>query len=463
MHRPKPAEPHQHAHRKLNQAHSGKTGRFGAQSRQIDAGGKQNPLTGFAPSPTPSEDVIATAKDKTCLTATNIRSLKLPPGVTDKIFFDGDLPGFGLRIRASGAKTWMVQYAKGGRTRRMVLGPLEVLDPGKAREAAKDVLAKIRLGQDPVDDKRKARIKAGETFGVLLPKFLKHHASYTRARSHNIIKYYLTERVKLLNVFPVAEIDRRMISQCLSIVQETGPQARNNARRALSTFMTWAVKEGFIDSNPVLYTVVAKGNGKRERVLSDDELAQIWHALEQEPSKYHAFHDTRFRDIVRLLMLTGARRREISELEWEELNLKKAEITLPKVRTKNNREQIIPLSRQALAMSAACAFDWVILYGVELLCEGEVRTSRPRRERRAIKPKCAGQSEPMDQPKRQRRNTKRDVADAIVTRLGMPAGSSPSLLRDLLQTNWAEQCKLMNLEYFGPPGWDFAKTMLGRK
>ena len=339
VHRPKPAEPHQHAHRKLNQAHSGKTGRFGAQSRQIDAGGKQNPLTGFAPSPTPSEDVIATAKDKTCLTATNIRSLKLPPGVTDKIFFDGDLPGFGLRIRASGAKTWMVQYAKGGRTRRMVLGPLEVLDPGKAREAAKDVLAKIRLGQDPVDDKRKARIKAGETFGVLLPKFLKHHASYTRARSHNIIKYYLTERVKLLNVFPVAEIDRRMISQCLSIVQETGPQARNNARRALSTFMTWAVKEGFIDSNPVLYTVVAKGNGKRERVLSDDELAQIWHALEQEPSKYHAFHDTRFRDIVRLLMLTGARRREISELEWEELNLKKAEITLPNLTESQSRGQ----------------------------------------------------------------------------------------------------------------------------
>ena len=83
------------------------------------------------------------------LTATTIRTLVLPPGKADHVFFDSDLPGFGLRMRATGAKTWMVQYAIAGKTRRMVLGSPAVLDPGKAREAAKDLLATVRLGRDP--------------------------------------------------------------------------------------------------------------------------------------------------------------------------------------------------------------------------------------------------------------------------------------------------------------------------
>ena len=57
--------------------------------------------------------------------------LSLPKGETDKVFFDDDLPGFGLRVRATGAKTWMVQYAIAGRTRRMVLGSTCGARPGQ--------------------------------------------------------------------------------------------------------------------------------------------------------------------------------------------------------------------------------------------------------------------------------------------------------------------------------------------
>jgi hypothetical protein len=56
------------------------------------------------------------------LTTANIRTLELSPGVTDKVFFDEDLPGFGLRVRTSGVHSWMIQYAIAGRTRRVVLG-----------------------------------------------------------------------------------------------------------------------------------------------------------------------------------------------------------------------------------------------------------------------------------------------------------------------------------------------------
>ena len=87
------------------------------------------------------------------LTATNIRNLTLPPGKADHVFFDDDLPGFGLRVRASGWQTWMVQYAIAGKTRRMALGSPALLDPGKARETAKDLLAQVRLGRDPAGEK----------------------------------------------------------------------------------------------------------------------------------------------------------------------------------------------------------------------------------------------------------------------------------------------------------------------
>ena len=56
------------------------------------------------------------------LTAASLGALKLDTDVTDKIFFDTDVPGFGLRVRASGARTWIFQYKIGGRTRRLVLG-----------------------------------------------------------------------------------------------------------------------------------------------------------------------------------------------------------------------------------------------------------------------------------------------------------------------------------------------------
>jgi hypothetical protein len=72
------------------------------------------------------------------LTAAAIRTLKLPPSLIDKVFFDSKLPGFGLHVRASGVHSWMIQYAIAGRTRRVVLGLASALDPGKARATAKD-------------------------------------------------------------------------------------------------------------------------------------------------------------------------------------------------------------------------------------------------------------------------------------------------------------------------------------
>ena len=80
--------------------------------------------------------------------------------------------------------------------------------------------------------------------------------------------------------------------------------------------------------------------GRRERVLTNDELRRLWHNLS----------DNRFSEIVRLLLLTAASRNEIGNLQWSEIDLKRSLITLPPERTKNGRQHELPLSQQALAI-----------------------------------------------------------------------------------------------------------------
>jgi hypothetical protein len=100
------------------------------------------------------------------LTTASVQGLKLDTGVTDKIVFDETLPGFGIRVRASGARTWIYQYKIGGRTRRLVLGHATAIKLARAREIAGELHAKVRLGGDPASEKREKVQRALDTFGV---------------------------------------------------------------------------------------------------------------------------------------------------------------------------------------------------------------------------------------------------------------------------------------------------------
>src|SRR5262249_15794144 len=276
------------------------------------------------------------------LTTTNIRALKLPPGATDKVFFDEDIPGFGLRMRASGVHAWMIQYAIAGRTRRKVLGLLTALDPGKARATAKDLLAQVRSGADRAGGKERARAAAAETFGALLPLFLERQRQRQKPRSFVETERHLTVHVKPLHGLPIEGITRRTIAGRLAELEKrSGPAARNRVRATLAAYFTWAAREGGWGGEK-RGAFHKRGEEKvRERVLADDELRPIWKALP----------DTgQYGPIIKFLILPGARRNEITDLRWSEVDLDAATITLPGARTKNKREHIIPLSEPALAI-----------------------------------------------------------------------------------------------------------------
>jgi hypothetical protein len=88
--------------------------------------------------------------------AATVQSLALPEGKIDKIFFDDELPGLGVRLRRAGGKAWVVQYSIEGRSRRITLGPTAVLTPWQARVEAKKLLASVHLGRDPAAERQSA-------------------------------------------------------------------------------------------------------------------------------------------------------------------------------------------------------------------------------------------------------------------------------------------------------------------
>jgi len=277
------------------------------------------------------------------LTATSIKALALPPGTSDKTFFDDELHGFGVRIRSGGTARWVVQYDIGGKTKRVTLGTTAMLNASVARDKAKDLLAAIRLGADPAAEKREARLRAVETFGALLPRYLAYQRARRRPRSYTQLERHLVKYARELHPRPLAAIDRRTIAKLISeLTEESGAATAKVTRDSLSQYFTWLQREGVLEANPVTFTNVPTMNGARARLLSDEELRKIWSAL----------GDGDYSDVVKLLVLTGARRLEIGDLSWHEVDLEAAEIRLPAERCKNKRPHTILLSEPALSILA---------------------------------------------------------------------------------------------------------------
>src|SRR5262249_2383812 len=208
--------------------------------------------------------------------------------------------------------------------------------------------AQVRLGRDPAAEKEHERARALESFGALLPPFLERQRAKQKPRSYEETERHLTKHCKVFHRRPVESLDRRAIGARLAeIEKENGPAASNRVRASLSTYFMWLARAGYVAANPVAVTNQAVDDGPRGRVPSDDELRSIWQALARGSPGDH------YGTILKLLLLTGARRDEIGSLRWSEVDPDDATITLPPPRTKNRREHIIPLSSPALALLAA--------------------------------------------------------------------------------------------------------------
>jgi integrase len=270
-------------------------------------------------------------------------------GKRDVIFFDDILKGFGFRLRVGGngkvLKSWIAQYKKAGATRRLLLGSAEVLSAEQARAAAKKVLAQVALGQDPQASKSDRRSKDRISVRSIVDEYLTVKRQLVRARTFHELSRYLTgPYFKPLHTLPIDKVTRKDVaSRLVAITRETSSITACRARTALSAFFVWSLKMGLVENNPVINTFQPADSKGRARVLSDNELAQIWRACGEDDGGR----------ITRLLILLGCRRAEVGSMEWDELEFETAQWTLPAARAKNGRALTLPLLPMALDIIAA--------------------------------------------------------------------------------------------------------------
>jgi integrase len=275
------------------------------------------------------------------LTPDTVRRLSLPAGKSEMIIFDDEISGFGIRLRDGGSCNWIVQYKLGRKHRRMTIGSIKLLSANKARETAKDLLARVRLGLDPAGERQNARAQVTDTLGVLIDKFLRWQQARLKARSFVEVERYLKHAWKPLHERAMSTLDRAAVSATLSIIKaHHGAISAERARSALSKCFKWAIGEGLADQNPVIGTNKQAETVARDRVLSPAEVKEIWNALPAD--QYGA--------IVKLLILTGQRREEIAALRWSEIDMEACQMTFSPQRTKNKRRHVVPLSGPATAI-----------------------------------------------------------------------------------------------------------------
>jgi integrase len=252
--------------------------------------------------------------------------------------WDSAVIGLGARKQTRGVFYYLRYRHNGSQIMKSIGRHGSPWTPDTARNRAKELLGTLASGTDPF-----AQSLNSESFGAEIERYLLRKKATLKPRSFEEVERFVRKHCAQLHRLKLGEIDRRTIAVLLGqIEQASGPIARNRARSALSDLFSWCITEGLLEINPVVGTAKVDEGASRERVLSQEELRQLWRNLGED----------KFSDIVRLLLLTGQRRNEIGKLQWSEIDLARKLIILAPARTKNSRQHELPLSGQALAILA---------------------------------------------------------------------------------------------------------------
>lgn len=278
---------------------------------------------------------------------------------TDRFHWDRDLPGFGVRVRATGRKFFVAQFRAGGRVRRMTLGPVTAMTPDVARTRAMALLAEAKAGGDPAmqrdADRRAATVRLlGQRF---LKDYVLDHCKESTAREYQrSVELFIDPRI---GGRKVTEIQRKDIAELHHAMRKTPYQA-NRTLGVLSKMFNMAEVWGLRPdgSNPCLHVKRFKEE-KRERFLSAEEFRRLGAVLDEILTDGS---ETRSAVVaIRLLMLTGCRLSEIQKLQWAHVDLDAGELNLPDTKTGG---RAVPLAPSAVRLLESLPRDddnpWVI-------------------------------------------------------------------------------------------------------
>jgi integrase len=268
-----------------------------------------------------------------------------PEGKRKIEYRDTQIIGFSLEVRASGGRTYYLRYFdQNGRQRQYKIGGAHDISFEQAKKAAKRLRADAVLGGDPVAAKQEK--KAVLSYAALAEQHLAEAKTYQRS-------WWSTESILRLHIVPrwgkvrLNEINPQDVSRWLAdkaaegLKPATVDKIRAVLHRSFELARRWGVPGG--ESNPVRGLPRKRYSNARQRYLNADEIQRLRLACD-------ASANPQLKHIVGLLLLTGARKSELLQAKWEDIDVECRLWFIPQ--TKNGRSRHVPLSRAALAIIA---------------------------------------------------------------------------------------------------------------
>lgn len=296
------------------------------------------------------------------------------PGTDQRLIWDTELKGFGLKIFPTGAKTFVFQYrTPEGKSSRLTIGRYsDALTADQARKLAKDKAHEVHAGRDPQGEKKARR--SALTVGDLLDLYLKSdkfagNAESTKAIDRGRIDRHLRP---LLGAEIADKVTSGQVKKAHSAIKDGKTAAKvktiargmarvtggegtaNMAVRLLSAAYNWAMEEKFVKENPAARMKLA-GSGTRDTILGDaKDYGRLFTTLQKMENEKRI--RSAAADAIRFIALTGARRGEATGLRWQWVDLKNGLIKLPpkahKAGHRTGKPRIIALPTEAQAIIA---------------------------------------------------------------------------------------------------------------
>ena len=253
----------------------------------------------------------------------------LKPHERERVVWDDDLKGFGVRVHPSGRKVFIVKTRYRGRIIKMTIGPHGAVSPTYARVRAAEIITDARAGKNPA-----GRKSGAPTMRALGKRFLEdyvpvHCKPSTAEEYRRSIKLFIDPKIGKLRVAGrSAERHRGPPSRDARDALSGQPDASGCWSKIFNLAELWELRPD--GSNPCRHVKRFKEK-KRERFLSDEEYRRLGATLrdiEADSSETAAVIAA-----IRLLMLTGCRLSEIQKLRWEHVDLNAGELRLPDTKT----------------------------------------------------------------------------------------------------------------------------------
>jgi integrase len=286
--------------------------------------------------------------------------------------------GLWVLVRPSGVKSWQLFFQWKGKQAKLVLGEMSIaeaklaagkartaldegLDPREGKRVAKAILKRKRsvptkTESRPAGKAPSARPESPEdadagSVPAVVAAYVDGHAKPNKRTWRESARLLDKDFVPVFADRRFADLTADDFQSCVDAVADRGaPVLANRLYAELSKLCKWAASRRvrLIPSNPfrdIEKPLTSERSRRRQRVLSDAELALVWQATDALRFPWS--------QIVKLLILTGQRRTEVASMNWGELDLTNAVWNLPPARTKNKQAHAVPLAPAAVAILRA--------------------------------------------------------------------------------------------------------------